>query len=118
MISFAPKKNNSARVTYLPVLIPHVILQTVPSNVFPQTSHQRLRGVPPEAGPLPKESVAAPFRAQLASRALASNYQGDRVPLLDVVVVELRTVFEKTANTPQFLLRSEDALLVLIFSLM
>ena len=87
-------------------------------EVFLQTSHQRLRGVPPEAGPLPKESVAAPFRAQLASRALASNYQGDRVPLLDVVVVELRTVFEKTANTPQFLLRSEDALLVLIFSLM
>ena len=34
---------------------PIAILQTVPSNVFPQTSHQRLRGVPPEAGPLPKD---------------------------------------------------------------
>jgi len=39
----------------------------------------------------------------LASKALASNYQGERVPLLDVVVAEALAVFEKAAETPQFL---------------
>ena len=43
---------------------PIAILLTVPSNVFPQTSHQRMRGVPPEAGPLPKESVSQSERGR------------------------------------------------------
>jgi hypothetical protein len=110
---FCPKEEQLRERDVLasPDDFPIAILQTVPSNVFPQTSHQRLRGVPPEAGPLPKESVAAPFRAQL--RALASNYQSDRVPLLDVVVAEPLAVFEKAAETPQFLRLSGSALQVL-----